>query len=485
METSLDIFISTRFTLAEFISLNRENWYNEIKSEPYNISVTPINERDDIYILNYKMIPTQYPDFSYKFVRECRGALVKVNSDYTIEFICKGIDKHFNLSEPLAQPLGNYYGKKFTMVEKVDGSLIKLYWDTTTLIPQWNVMTNGSYHSDKVLLKDELSVSFKEISMKLLEPFFKYMVDELHTDYTYLFELVHPSNTIVVNYNQPSLYLIGMVNNKTQLVYDIEIKNKWRDVLFYKRHLDKDINNIKIPFEYGYGIIRKISDGHSDNLNVEKQNTSGKNISHHSDDMTMLFYNNANELNEDKSYPTHEGFMINIYDTSIPYTSNVVNMYKVKSDLYLKFHYLENNDNNWKNLYDIYLNDDARNEFLSNPNISEMVKKKIQYISFVRDNIVHCAQTFILSLVDKQLYSKKEYALNREMFENEFRTRMINHFKIDVINYVCSQYFYLITLILDREKNKRETSLLYEHFITNNKNKVLSIIKNNYKTNTN
>jgi len=483
METSLDIFISTRFTLAEFISLNRENWYNEIKSAPYNISVTPINERDDIYILNYKMIPTQYPDFSYKFVRECRGALVKVNSDYTIEFICKGIDKHFNLSEPLAQPLDNYYGKPFTMVEKVDGSLIKLYWDTTTSIPQWNIMTNGSYHSDKVLLKDELSVSFKEISMKLLQPFFKYMVDELHTDYTYLFELVHPSNTIVVNYNQPSLYLIGMVNNKTQLVYDNEIKNKWRDILFYKRHLDKDINNIKIPFEYGGGIIRKISDGHSDNLNVEKSNTSDENISRHSYDMTMLFYNNANELNENKSYPTYEGFMINIYDNSIPYTSPIVNMYKVKSDLYLKFHYLANNDNSWGNLYEVYLNNDARNEFLSNPNISSFVKDKLKYISMLEDNIVHCAEMYIIYLACKQLFSKKDYALNRENLENDFRTCMSNHFNMDIINYVTAQYFYLITVILD--KSYKGTSQLYEHFITNNKNKVLSIIKNNYKTNTN
>jgi hypothetical protein len=483
METSLDIFISTRFTLAEFISLNRENWYNEIKSAPYNISVTPINERDDIYILNYKMIPTQYPDFSYKFVRECRGALVKVNSDYTIEFICKGIDKHFNLSEPLAQPLDNYYGKPFTMVEKVDGSLIKLYWDTTTSIPQWNIMTNGSYHSDKVLLKDELSVSFKEISMKLLQPFFKYMVDELHTDYTYLFELVHPSNTIVVNYNQPSLYLIGMVNNKTQLVYDNEIKNKWRDILFYKRHLDKDINNIKIPFEYGGGIIRKISDGHSDNLNVEKSNTSDENISRHSYDMTMLFYNNANELNENKSYPTYEGFMINIYDNSIPYTSPIVNMYKVKSDLYLKFHYLANNDNSWGNLYEVYLNNDARNEFLSNPNISSFVKDKLKYISMLEDNIVHCAEMYIIYLACKQLFSKKDYALNRENLENDFRTCMSNHFNMDIINYVTAQYFYLITVILD--KSYKGTSQLYEHFITNNKNKVLSIIKNNYKTNAN
>jgi RNA ligase len=66
---------------------------------------------------------------------------------------------------------------------------------------EWIMATRGSFTSSQ-------SIKGKE----LLE---KYNFERLHTDYTYLFEIIYKENRIVCEYDYEDLVLLGVINTKT------------------------------------------------------------------------------------------------------------------------------------------------------------------------------------------------------------------------------------------------------------------------------
>ncbi len=91
------------------------------------------------------------------------------------------------------------------MLEKLDGSLGILFYYNN----QWHLATRGSFHSDQAIRGSEI--------LK------KYSLDYLHTDYTYLFEIIYPENRIVVDYqDREELVLLGeMDKSGKQTTVDI------------------------------------------------------------------------------------------------------------------------------------------------------------------------------------------------------------------------------------------------------------------------
>lgn len=123
---------------------------------------------------------------------QCRGLVV--DKDYNIVGRC--FKKIFNFEEHFGKlPTGNY-----DVWDKVDGSLIIVCWYDDVLV----VTTRGSFDSNQ-----------SNWAKELLQTVYSEQVSKLDRNFTYLFELVHPDNRIVINYgNIKELRLLAVIHTK-------------------------------------------------------------------------------------------------------------------------------------------------------------------------------------------------------------------------------------------------------------------------------
>lgn len=148
-----------------------------------------------IYVYNYSN-KCQYSSYWNDLTKKCRGLILKED---TGELIAKGFDKFFNYNEPLAKiPEGIP-----DIYEKYDGSLIIATYYQNNLV----VATRGSFVSEQATIATRLI----ENNPSLLE-YIKYD----NNKHTFLFELVGPSNKIVVRYDRDELIFLGAVDNSTE-----------------------------------------------------------------------------------------------------------------------------------------------------------------------------------------------------------------------------------------------------------------------------
>lgn len=174
-----------------------------------NVSMT---EQDDFILLKYNQ-EVIFGDLWNKFYMESRGTVIDYKKENLVTLPYK---KFFNLNE---KPYVNldiikgYYDKgyKFIIKDKLDGSLINISKYNGQVV----VTSSGSFTSSQVYKAIELLNRYK------------YFVDNMREDYTYMFEIIYPDNRVVVDYKDTEdIFLTGIRNKKTfTLVKDEEIKN--------------------------------------------------------------------------------------------------------------------------------------------------------------------------------------------------------------------------------------------------------------------
>jgi RNA ligase len=147
----------------------------------------------DLTIWNYSE-KVQYEGLWDDITLMCRGLVT--NSEGNI--IAKPFKKFFNLEEGKHTPTSD-----FDVYMKLDGSLGILF----NYKGEWVLATRGSFTSDQAVK-----------GMSMLK---KYYYEQLHRDYTYLFEIIYEDNRIVVQYPYEDLVLLGMINTKTGDEVDI------------------------------------------------------------------------------------------------------------------------------------------------------------------------------------------------------------------------------------------------------------------------
>jgi T4 RnlA family RNA ligase len=122
----------------------------------------------------------------------CRGLVL--DRDYRP--VARPLPKFFNLSEyqgTLPDGVPNIY-------EKLDGSLIILF----QYQDRWEVASRGSFASEQSQMARVLLANYQ------------HELDRLDPAYTYLFEIIYPSNRIVVDYGAVQrLVLLAAVNTQT------------------------------------------------------------------------------------------------------------------------------------------------------------------------------------------------------------------------------------------------------------------------------
>lgn len=180
--------------LRDFI-LSHDNWEELLTTDPYNLKIS----RDGDYIMfKYNQLSS---DFTIPLVREARGIIFR-ESDW--ECVCEKFTKFGNYGESYCPDID---WATASVQEKVDGSLIGMFYDNG-----WHICTNGTIDAFKTELNDAKYKTFGD----LFEAALPFSFDEFNiiagTDYVYMFELCSKYNRVIIPYDEPRLYFLGIRN---------------------------------------------------------------------------------------------------------------------------------------------------------------------------------------------------------------------------------------------------------------------------------
>lgn len=120
--------------------------------------------------------------------KSCRALIL----DNDGNVVAKSFDKFFNIEELSNEEIPN---ESFDVYEKLDGSLIVVFRYLGELV----VASKGSFISPH-----------SYFAKKLLTE--KYDINKIYSDYVYVFELIGPSNKIILHYPEDELVLLCKLN---------------------------------------------------------------------------------------------------------------------------------------------------------------------------------------------------------------------------------------------------------------------------------
>lgn len=209
--------------LEEFIKKNlNKNWQDKLKKKPYNLkSVAQFTNHPTWWMLVYNLFDS---DLSNKVVKQCRGTVVEVLDDGTVNVICAPYLKFFDINDPNADII-NWNSKKLKVLDKIDGQLLKCfkykgrdYWITnggTGLRTPLDYETE-EIHNYPELVAAALVAPYKRTKtipkVVLSEDDFSFgsdWVNALPDGWTLMFELTSPQNRIICKYDEVKLWFHG------------------------------------------------------------------------------------------------------------------------------------------------------------------------------------------------------------------------------------------------------------------------------------
>ena len=190
--------------LCRFIH-EHTDWKDLLKKKNIAIKESP----DRLAIFNYGTDC----DFSDPVVQESRGIIINLNA---LDVVCWPFRKFGNYSEEYAD---NIDWPTARVQEKVDGSIVKLWYNHEKKRWQWS--TNSVIDAEEASVMDS-SVSFMSLISRA-ENYKKIPFCSLNKNNTYIFELVAPEQKIVILYPYPLLYHIGTRSNVTGEEYNEDI----------------------------------------------------------------------------------------------------------------------------------------------------------------------------------------------------------------------------------------------------------------------
>ena len=179
-----------------------EDYLELLAAEPYYIK---IKEDEPYIIFNYDQLRS---DFNNPIVQEARGIIFKKGQWENP--VCWAFNKFGNYGEGWVKDID--WDTAFVS-EKVDGSLMKVWWDN-----EWKISTNGTIDAFKADLGDVRMPNFGEYFIDTLLDYYNNSTEFYNTldeDKTYMFELVGPYNRVVIPYEQSDLYFLGARNKYT------------------------------------------------------------------------------------------------------------------------------------------------------------------------------------------------------------------------------------------------------------------------------
>lgn len=235
--------------ICKYIFENPSNWYESLHKD-YGIR---IKKEGPLAIFSYNV----ECDFSNPIVQEARGIII----DYErLEVVCWPFRKFGNHNESYADKID---WNNAVVLEKVDGSIIKLWYNVLT--SAWQFSTNGMIDANNANISSLSSVSYGDL-IRQANNYDDIPFDILNKDYTYIFELVSPQTRVVIKYDETSLYHLGTRSNITgkEMDLDIGIKkpksypiNSLSDCIVAASELNKDTANDDEISNEGFVVVDK------------------------------------------------------------------------------------------------------------------------------------------------------------------------------------------------------------------------------------
>ena len=248
-----------KLEILKFINLHKD-WRKILSSSPYNLI---IKEDNEYILIKYNQI---FSDLSNRIVQEARGLIIKKKGKKYVP-VCVPFTKFFCFGDPNAkQSLQKLYRrKKWYIEEKIDGSLIKLWYDNN----EWHISTNGTIDAEKADVQFVINKinNYKQLFLRASKDKIDY--GKLDKQYTYMFELVGMENKVIVPYDIEEIYYLGRRNNYT--FYETPYyKDDCFGVERCKRPKCKAINVVSQPYD-----LMKMIQKEVDNFTKETEHFEG------------------------------------------------------------------------------------------------------------------------------------------------------------------------------------------------------------------
>jgi hypothetical protein len=180
--------------LLEFILAHPDSWEQELAAAPYCLK---ISYDGNLVMFKYNQLES---DFSLPEVREARGIIF---DSTTWTCVCRAFDKFGNYGESYVPEID--WSTVF-ISEKIDGSLMKVYWYDNC----WMLATNGTINAFDAVTGDAKGHTFGDLFNTALhndgQTFF---TQKLDTNKCYMFELVSPYTKVVIPYESTEIYFLG------------------------------------------------------------------------------------------------------------------------------------------------------------------------------------------------------------------------------------------------------------------------------------
>ena len=197
----------SKLKVVRFINTH-PNWRAILSAPPYNLM---FRDFDGYTLIKYNQL---FSDFKEPMVREARGFIIKKEGNKYVP-VCVPFTKFFCVGDPNAQDAlyKLAHRDEWYVEEKIDGSLIKLWWDND----EWHISTSGTTDAEKADVQFEMNgiTNYKELFLYASKDKIDY--DRLDKRYTYMFELVGLENKVIVPYEKEDVYYLGRRDNYTLL----------------------------------------------------------------------------------------------------------------------------------------------------------------------------------------------------------------------------------------------------------------------------
>ena len=206
--------------LVDFMNAHSD-WRERLTCAPYSLT---IKEDGEYVLLKYDM---SLSNFNLPEVIEARGSIFRYHAETNRWIcVCRALDKFFNFSEPYAATNLINWSKGVDVQEKIDGSIIRLWFDNG----DWHISTNNTIDAAKAECGD---TNFRDLFLSLI-PNVHDFFSNLHVRFNYWFELVMPQyNHIVIQYPENRLYYLGARDMTNMEECDAQLNYEW---LSYPKH---------------------------------------------------------------------------------------------------------------------------------------------------------------------------------------------------------------------------------------------------------
>lgn len=207
--------------ILEYIKNNPDNWEQKL-----NEMAIRTNHNGDLVCFKYDI----QADFSDPLVCEARGIIIDITEQ---RVVCWPFDKFFNVQEQYAADID---WQSARVLEKIDGSMIKLFWYKGG----WHFATSSTCDAKDASVQGDKDLTYADVIARA-ENIKDIPFDQLNRDYTYIFELVSPLTQVVIKYEMTSLFFLAARNVVTGEEVDTELGTYRKPRSFSLKSLDECI----------------------------------------------------------------------------------------------------------------------------------------------------------------------------------------------------------------------------------------------------